>query len=149
MTLSTYNIVAIDTTITAWNHSAKHPDKLPQTAQLVCSYWLNVIIEEVKEELYFSRTQSYDFLWTYLPTYRKARRVIKSGRAGAPQIAAERLFRKLTRARSRFEGPSGFIKPGLINLTTYNQVIQELHDGFKTQQRGGETKRSPVVRAAR
>ncbi len=138
--MSRSNIVAIDTTITAWNHSSKQPDKIPLTAQLACSYWLNVIIEEVEEQLYFNRTQSYDSLWTYLPTYRKSKLVIKSCRAGTPQVSAESLFRKLTRARSGFEGPSGFISPGLIDPTTYHQTIQELGEGFKRTK--GVAKRS-------
>jgi len=129
--MSTSNIVAIDATITAWNHSGKKADQLPQTAQLVCSYWLNVIIEEVEEQLYFNRTQSYDTLWTYLPIHGKSNLVIQSHRAGTPKVSAERLFRKFTRARSGFEGTSGFINPGLINLATYDHVIQELHEGFK------------------
>lgn len=129
--MNTSDIVAIDTSITIWNRSANQPDALPQSAQLACSYWLNVIIGEVEEQLYFNRTRSYDSLWTYHADFGKARLAIKSHLAGTVQAAAERLFRKLSRARRGFEGPSGFINAGLIDRATYDQALQELKEGFK------------------
>ncbi len=124
--MNTPNIVAIDTTITIWQHSDKKRGHLPQSTRLVCSYWLDVILDKVEEQLYFHRTQSHDSLWTYIPNFGESKLVIKSQRAETPQASVIRLFRKLTLVRSGFEGPYGFIEDGLIDRVTYDQVVRDL-----------------------
>ena len=154
-----------------WLKETKSGTSLPQGACFACVYELNLGIDEIDEAVFLRRTEATDELWIDEGPYPPVSAGITGGTASAEAFEEKKLSRigcafvvprkgdevtaclsllgRLFRARHGFQGPAGFVAPGLVDKTAYDGLVvrfkKEL-DRHRQKTQGADTEIVTVAR---
>ncbi len=142
-----------------WLNEREETAKIPADARFVCSYTLDLGPVTVEEAVFFRRTNLTDELWIAQGEdswfSRRSRRDFLIGCAfavrkkGTKSSACLTLLGDLVRARSRFYWPGRFVQKGMVNKSTFANLLWGIRRERDENTRKALQNETEIIKVAR
>lgn len=131
-----------------WLKEAKEDAHMPGYARFVCSYEVDVVVDQVEERAFFRRTGRADELWIGAGRSRIGR-VYAISRKGKELTACLRLLDLYFRVTIRFQRPSDFIAAGIVDASAYKGLVGQIEREMEENARKARGAETEIIKAAR
>ena len=125
---------------------------LPQGANFVCSYYVDVVVDRFKETTYFRRTSIRDELWIEsgeAEDYFRSGCAVSAPSKGGIRPACLELLKILFRARVGFEWPSNFIFGGIVKEREFTRLLRGIENDLAKNSEKARQRETEIIKLAR
>lgn len=131
-----------------WLKKASKTTTVPEDAQLVCIYKLDLVVDRFDEAVFFRRTESTDELWKNIEDSHVGC-VYAVPRMDEEITACLRLMERFFRAKIGFEWPVGFVAPGIVDKSAFDHLLGRIENELAENARKARETETEIIWTAR